>query len=200
MRQRVAYTAIVVITIAVGIGANAAMFSAIHAVLLRPLPFRDSTRLVQLWENDRLNRKPRYMVAPANFEDWRTRTHSFEQIAAYLAQGGALLGIYGVMSYTVTQRLPEIGVRMALGAAPAEIHGMVVRDGLRLAIPGLLLGGAAATLVTTIARSMLFEVSPTDPLAFAAVGVGMLTVALLACYVPARRAARVDPLSAIRVE
>ena len=119
---------------------------------------------------------------------------------AAVALGLALLGIYGVMSYTVTQRVPEIGVRMALGAGPATIHRMVIRDGLRLAIPGLALGGAAALVVTRIARGMLFDVSPTDPLAFATVGLGMLAVALIACYVPARRAARVDPLSAIRAE
>jgi putative ABC transport system permease protein len=119
---------------------------------------------------------------------------------AVVALGLALLGIYGVMSYTVTERVPEIGVRMALGAAPSEIHGMVIRDGLRLAIPGLLLGGAAALVVSRIAKAMLFGVSPADPLAFGAVTIGVLVVALIACYAPARRAARVDPLSAIRAE
>jgi putative ABC transport system permease protein len=117
---------------------------------------------------------------------------------AAVALALALLGIYGVMSYAVTQRVAEIGVRMALGAGPAAIHRMVIRDGLWLAVPGLLAGGAAALLVTRFARGMLFDVSPTDPLAFATVGLGMLGVALMACYVPARRAARVDPLSAIR--
>jgi putative ABC transport system permease protein len=119
---------------------------------------------------------------------------------AAVALGLALLGIYGVMSYTVSQRVPEIGVRMALGAAPAEIHRMVIRDGLRLAIPGLLVGAALALAVTRLARNLLFEVSPADPLAFTAVAIGVLGVALMACYVPARRAARVDPLTAIRVE
>ena len=119
---------------------------------------------------------------------------------AVVALALALLGIYGVMSYTVTQRVPEIGVRMALGAGPAAILRMVIRDGLALALPGLAAGAAAALLVTRIARGMLFDVSPTDPLAFVTVGIGMLAVALLACYVPARRAAHVDPLSAIRAE
>ena len=119
---------------------------------------------------------------------------------AALALGLALLGIYGVMSYTVSERVPEIGVRMAMGAAPKEIYRMVIADGLRLAIPGLLIGVAAALTVTRIARSMLFNVSPADPLAFTVVGVGGLLIALMACFVPAHRAARVDPLQAIRME
>src|SRR4029453_11474104 len=92
MRQRVGYTVIVILTLGLGIGANTPMFSAIHAVLLRPLPFRDPSRLVRIWENDRLNHKPRYPVAPANFDDWRTQTHSFDQIAAYGGQGGSIRG------------------------------------------------------------------------------------------------------------
>jgi putative ABC transport system permease protein len=75
---------------------------------------------------------------------------------AAVALGLALLGIYGVMRYAVSQRVPEIGVRMALGAAPAEIHRMVIRDGLALAIPGLLAGAALALAVTRLARNMLF--------------------------------------------
>jgi len=77
---------------------------------------------------------------------------------------------------------------------------MVIRDGLGLAIPGLLAGAALALGVTRLARNLLFEVSPGDPLAFATVALGLLGVSLVACYVPARRAARVDPLSAIRAE
>lgn len=119
---------------------------------------------------------------------------------AAVALGLALLGIYGVMSYAVSQRVPEIGVRMALGAAPAEIHRMIIRDGLGLAVPGLLAGAALALGVTRLTPSMLFEVSPGDPVAFATVAIGVLGIALIACYIPARRAARVDPLSAIRIE
>jgi ABC-type antimicrobial peptide transport system permease subunit len=77
---------------------------------------------------------------------------------------------------------------------------MVIRDGLALAIPGLIVGAAVALAVTRVAQSMLFEVSPADPVAFVTVAIGVLAVATIACYLPARRAARVDPLSAIRVE
>lgn len=119
---------------------------------------------------------------------------------AAVALGLALLGIYGVMSYAVSQRTQEIGVRMALGAQRGAIHSMVIRDGMRLAVSGLALGAILAVFVTRLARSLLFEVSPTDPIAFVAVAVAVLGVALVACYLPARRAARVDPLVAMRAE
>jgi predicted permease len=112
----------------------------------------------------------------------------------------ALLGVYGVMSCSVSERVPEIGVRLALGAAPAGIRGMVVRDGLRMAIPGLLAGSAAAASVTRVGRALLFDVSPTDPTTIIVVNAAIALVALLACYLPARRASRVDPLVAIRNE
>jgi putative ABC transport system permease protein len=119
---------------------------------------------------------------------------------AAVALGLALLGIYGVINYSVVQRVPEIGVRIALGAAPSAIHRMVLADGLRVALPGLIGGTIVALFVARLARSVLFGVSPADPAVFAAVGALMLAVAMLACYLPARRAARVDPLQAIRVE
>jgi len=117
-----------------------------------------------------------------------------------LALGLALLGIYGVMSYTVTERVPEIGVRLALGADSAGILRMIVADGLRLAVPAVLAGVGGAVAVTRLARAMLFDVSPTDPVTFATVAAAIGAVSLLACYLPARRASRVDPLVAIRAE
>lgn len=112
----------------------------------------------------------------------------------------ALLGIYGVMSYTVAERAPELGVRLALGADPRGIRRMVVGDGLRLAVPGLVAGAAIALAVTRLARALLFDVSPTDPSTFLGVGFAMVVVAALACSIPAWRASRVDPLKAIRAE
>lgn len=119
---------------------------------------------------------------------------------AAVALGLALLGIYSVMSYTVTLRTQEIGVRMALGARSGAIQALVVRDGMRLALAGLALGAGVAAGVTRLAQSLLFDVSPTDPLAFVAAVAGVLVVALAACFLPARRAARVDPLVAMRAE
>jgi len=112
----------------------------------------------------------------------------------------ALIGIYGVLSYTVSQRVPEIGVRMALGASPAEILRMTIRDGLRLAIPGIALGVVAALGATSLARAVLFNVSSADPASYAVLTSGVVLVALLACYLPARRAAQVDPLTAMRAD
>ena len=112
----------------------------------------------------------------------------------------ASVGLYGVLSYTVAQRTQEIGVRMALGAQPAVVIVEVVRRALLLAASGLVLGLAAALALTRLLASFLFSVGPTDPATFAAVSLLLLLVAMLASFVPARRAANVDPVSVLRTE
>ncbi len=112
----------------------------------------------------------------------------------------ALIGIYGVMSYAVTQRTHEIGVRMALGARRSEIVRMVVAQGMAVAAIGIAAGTAAAMGLTRLMASLLFEVKPTDPFTFLAAAMGLAATSLLASWVPARRAARVDPLLALRYE
>ena len=109
-------------------------------------------------------------------------------------------GIFGVLSYLVTQRTREIGLRMALGAQPKEVLRVIVGHGLRLVLLGLCIGVAAALVVTRWMSSVLFDVKPTDPLTFTAVAVLLTAVAFLASYVPARRAMRVDPVVALRYE
>jgi putative ABC transport system permease protein len=119
---------------------------------------------------------------------------------AGIAMVMAAIGVFGVMSYSVNLRVREMGIRMALGARPAEVRRLVVRDGLKQSLVGIALGLAGAAWLTRTMSSMLFEVRPGDPLTLGAVAIALLSVSALACYIPARRATRVDPLVVLRAE
>ena len=112
----------------------------------------------------------------------------------------AAFGIYGVISYYVLQRMPELGIRMALGAQARDVLKLILAQGLKLALPGVGLGLMAAFALTRWMESLLFGVRPTDPLTFSVIAVALLLVALFACWLPARRATKVDPLMALRHE
>ena len=112
----------------------------------------------------------------------------------------AVIGVYGVMSYAVARRTQEMGVRMALGAPATQVVRLVLGQGLRTIGLGIVLGLAGAVGVTRLIEAQLFGVSPTDPVTFAWAPTALALVAMVACYLPARRASRVDPVVALRAE
>jgi putative ABC transport system permease protein len=131
-------------------------------------------------------------------------TRRFNMVMLSILAAVALLlaaaGIYSIMSYNVTQRTSEIGIRMALGAEARDIFRLIVGRAVKLALTGIILGAVIALMASRVMRSLLYDVAPTDPSTFIAICVILSAVALLASYIPARRAARVDPLVAIRYD
>jgi len=121
-------------------------------------------------------------------------------IAAAVALALGIVGIYGVMSYIVSQRTGEIGVRLALGAAPERVARMIVRQGGSVALAGVAIGLAGALAASRVMASLLYGVTPRDPVVFAATTITLMAIALVACWLPARRAARLNPLEALRAE
>ena len=121
-------------------------------------------------------------------------------IFASIALALATVGIYGVMAFSVTQRTREIGIRMAMGAERRDVLGLVVRQSLRLTLAGVIFGAAGAWALTRFLTGFLYSVGPTDPLTFLLVSLLLVTVSILASYIPARRATKVDPLVALRYE
>jgi putative ABC transport system permease protein len=157
----------------------------------------------QIWAID-----PRQSIfRTAMLDDWISQSLDGRRFSLLLIGGFAIAtlllaaaGVYGVMSFTTSQRTREFGVRMALGAAPRDIVRLVVGDGLLLAGLGVIIGIAVALPVTRLLRALLFGVTATDPVTFLSVSVSLLLVAIAACYLPARRALKVDPVQALRVD
>ena len=122
------------------------------------------------------------------------------QLFAVIALVLACVGIYGVVSFSVAQRTREIGIRMALGAGRREVLVMVLREGMKPVLVGTIAGMTAALGLTQLLKGFLFGVKPTDPATFAIICLVLVTAAVLACAIPARRATRVDPMVALRYE
>jgi hypothetical protein len=138
-----------------------------------------------------------------NLESWRLLSRLVTALAGSLGALALLLasiGVYGVVSYSVSRRLREVGIRMVLGATARSVLTLIVKQTLKPAFIGLITGLAAAAAVSTILQSVLFGISPHDVVAFSTVPVFLLGVAALASWLPARRAIRLDPLSTIRYE
>jgi hypothetical protein len=263
------FTAMAVLTLALGIGANTAIFSVVNAVLLRPLPYPESERLV--WVSERGANFPVMSISYPNFTDWLAQQNVFEHLGVYnwtsysltgdgepvrldvsrvsagalaavrqqvlaldpdqpiyslhtlselrdrslqgrragttllgifagVALALAVIGLYGVLAYAVTQRTREIGIRMALGARRRDVLRLVLRQGMNLALIGAALGVLGALGLTRWLTTLLYEIKPTDPLTLLATPLLLVAVALFACWLPARRAAKVDPMEALRYE
>jgi ABC-type antimicrobial peptide transport system permease subunit len=186
------FSAVVVLTLALGIGMNTAVFSVVNAVLLRPVGYPNPDQ--PLYGVTTLDRRLSDSIAPRRFNLFVLGTFA---VTALLL---ALIGIYGVIAYSIAQRTHEIGIRMALGAQRSEVVGMVARDGMSIALAGMLIGFAAAAGLTRLMASLLYDVKPTDLPTFAAVAAGLAATALVACWITAFKAALVDPMVALRTE
>jgi putative ABC transport system permease protein len=150
-------------------------------VLIRPLTM---DQIIAQSASVFLRRYPAYLIG------------SFAALALVLA----VVGLYGLISYSVSQRTRELGIRIALGAQENDVMRLVLGEGARLTLLGVILGLAAALGLTQLMRSLLFGVSAVDPVTFATVAVVLALVAIVACYIPARRAMRTDPATTLRYE
>jgi putative ABC transport system permease protein len=157
----------------------------------------------QIWKSDsQLPITKVHTMSEVAAESFTARSFNMFLLAmfAILALILAAVGIYGVMSYAVTQRTQEIGIRMALGARAIDVLKLILRNGLTMTLIGVVIGIGGSVAFTRLLATLLFGVAPTDSLTFAVVSGVLIVVALLACYLPARRATKVDPLVALRYE
>jgi hypothetical protein len=253
-RKSPGFFSVAVLTLALGIGANTAIFSMVDWLVLRPLPIKDPEQMSFLvFSGGERNSEdqfsyPEFEVAQnyaavltlqvRSGQPSHVLVHEIQQAAQSLApaipvygvrtmrealhgMNGLLLfelgaglatalgllglilaivGLYGVMSYAVSQRTQEIGIRMALGAQPGDVLRMVGRHGLRIAAIGIMAGWLAAFGVGRLAGDFIVGVTPNDPVTYLSVSILLSAVALLASYVPANRAARIEPNVALRYE
>lgn len=183
-----------VLTLALGIGAAAAIFSVIQNVLLDPFPYSDAHRVAMTNIGTLTGYLKQFSYAEPQF--------SLVLLGVFASVGLILVavGVYSVIAYTVSRQTREIGIRMALGASRRDVLRMVSLMGLRLIAIGAAIGLFASFGVTRVIANQLSGISPHDPLTLIAVVAVMALVGIAACYFPAQRASRVDPMVALRVE
>lgn len=226
LRRAPGFAATAILTLALGIGATTALFTVVDAVLLEPLPFPDSSKLVQVWRSE-LPALTYRSASYGRYLDWRRNQHAFTELGAWAPAGmtiagregpervpggqasasffqvvGAppVIGLYSVMSYTVAQRERELAIRSAVGASRSALLGLVLKEGLMLSGAGIAAGAAIAVAVSGVLRNLLYDVSATDPAVFIASAIGLGGIALAGYLIPAARAARVEPVVALRSE
>jgi putative ABC transport system permease protein len=227
LRQRRGISLAVIATLTLGIGGTSALFSVVYAVLLRPLAVADPERVMMVYQQDLLVRadgdltglvpairevvwsldpqvalsdiEPLSQTLAASLARPRFTTLLFGGFAA-LAVVLACVGIHGVLSYAVTQRPRELGIRLALGAPRRRVLGQIVGQSLALTLVGVGFGLAGGLGLTRLLSGLPFGVAPTDPAVFAATAISLAAVGVVASCVPARRASRVDPMVALRSE
>ena len=195
LRRHPAFTVPAILTLAVGIAATTIVFTLVDALMLRPMPVPDADRVVRAYPVDSRGRQGNLFSFP-DYRDYREHAAVFGAIAAVLAA----VGIYGVIAGSVELRTRELGVRVALGATGGSILRMVLVEGLWLVGIGLVVGLAASLALSGTLATLLYEIRPTDAATLASIAALTVIVSLVASLVPAVRALRVDPVTALRAE
>ena len=208
MRKNPGFTLIIILTLALGIGANTSIFSIVNAVLLRSLPFYDPGRLVMITFNNPGIGLRNVPYSVPELEDLKSRAGVFEEVSVVVSGSTNLTGArqqperlellsYGLLVYMVGQRSREIGIRVALGAQRSDILTLILGKGLLLVGVGIAIGLVLASAAAPMIATLLYGVHPFDVPVFATLPLVLMFVAFLATYIPARRATMVDPIIAL---
>jgi len=193
------FTAVAVITLALGIGASTAIFSVVNTVVLRPLPYQDADRLVTVWGYNRT--RGLNQVSAPDFVDWRSQNHVFESMAASTEAEYTLTGVGEPSLIVACANVANLLLARAAGRQKeVAVLRLVIGQGLGLVVAGVIIGLTGAFGLMRFVSNTLYGVRPSEPLTYAIVSVVLGGVALLASYIPARRATKVDPMVALHHE
>ena len=195
------FTAVAVITLALGIGASTAIFSVVNTVVLRPPPYQDANRLVTVWGYNRTRGFNMNQVSPPDFVDWRSQNHVFQSMAASTEAEYTLTGVGEPSLIIACANVANLLLaRAADRQKEVAVLRLVIGQGLGLVMAGVIIGLTGAFGLMRFVSNILYGVRPSEPLTYAIVSVVLGGVALLASYIPARRATKVDPMVALHHE